>query len=119
MHRFALAPVLALLSLSSLAAIGCAAKTGGEEPVEASENAVRTARCADGIAMNVSSLAMRTFFAELDAPSDYNAMKAVAADIASRETIEFSGSLVSKASGRCNYEGDGGKASLYTKGGKD
>jgi hypothetical protein len=118
MNRLVLIPIVAL---ASSAAIACTTPTSSaEESTEASENAVRTARCSESIAMNVSSLEMRTFFAELSDPSDYNAMKSVAFEIGARQTIEFAGSLASKASGRCNYEGaDGAKAVLYTKSGKD
>jgi hypothetical protein len=119
MNRRILLSILVLLSFTTTAA-GCAAPaTLSEDDVSSSEDAVRTAKCPGSIAVDVSALSMRTFFAELGAPADYNAMKATAADLAARGTIHFEGSLSEKKSGRCTYGSGASTAALYTKGGKD
>lgn len=114
---------LAIASFASLATLltGCGADTEADANAESSAAEVRTSRCTNEVAAHVTSFAMRSYFAELTSPQDYNAMKAVSARISDRGSIEFVGVLKSRASGRCNYESADGAMSgaLYTKGGKD
>lgn len=110
--------LLSFLSLSSMIVAGCSAETSAPEgDVDSTEDAVRTAKCPASISVDVSSLRMRTFFSELHAPSDYDAMKAASADLGGRRTLHVEGAITSKKSGRCTYAN--GAAVLYTKGGKD